>query len=263
MAAVRAGERGAMRALAARYLPLVYTVVGRAAEPGLDVDGIVRETMAGLVAGVPTLREPTRLRAWVVTIAVRHLADARRQRPTPGDRRTDPAAVGGLVLLRQALTREQREVAEATRWLDPPYRDLLSLWWLEVGGHLSRFDVAAAVALPVPHVAVRVQRMREQLDTARRVVGVLRGRPACDDLPALVAGWDGQPDPLWRKRIGRHLRGCHGCAERVGGRLVPPERLLAGLPPLVPPDLAAAHGAPGATTAVPQAPATSRWPATG
>ncbi|MFC4997775.1 RNA polymerase sigma factor [Dactylosporangium cerinum] len=243
VAAVRAGERGAMRVLATRYLPLVYTVVGRAAEPGLDVDGIVRETMAGLVAGLSTLREPTRLRAWVVTIAMRHLADARRQRLTPGDRLTDPAAAfAGLVLLRQALTREQREVAEATRWLDPSYRDLLSLWWLEVGGHLSRFDVAAAVALPVPHVAVRVQRMREQLDTARRVVGVLRSRPVCDELPALVASWDGQPDPLWSKRIGRHLQGCHGCAERVGGRLVPPERLLAGLPPLVPPAPRASAG---------------------
>ena len=234
-----------MQELAARYLPLVYTVVGRAADNDLDVDDIVQETMVRLVTGLPGLREQTRLRSWVVTIALRQLADARgaarQQRLARGGRLTelveypDPASdFVGLIVLRQALSHEQREVAEAARWLDPAYRDLLSLWWLEVGGHLTRADVAAAVGQPVPHVGVRVQRMREQLDAARRVVGTLRTRPGCPGLGEVTVAWDGQPDPLWRKRIARHVQACAACTEHTG-RLVPPERLLAGLPLPVPP----------------------------
>ncbi|MEU0555498.1 sigma factor [Dactylosporangium sp. NPDC006015] len=245
-AAARDGDRAAMRELAARFLPLVYSVVGRAADRDLDVDDIVRDAMTSLAAGPVVAREPARVRAWVVTVALRHLTDARaaarRRRLARESRfgglaeRPDPASdFIGLVMLRQALTHEQRDVADATRWLDPSYRDLLSLWWLEVGGHLSRADVAAAVALPVAHVAVRVQRMREQLDTARRVVAALRARPGCPALADLTASWDGRPDPLWRKRIARHLPPCDGRATHGGGRLTPPERLLAPLPLLVPP----------------------------
>jgi RNA polymerase sigma factor (sigma-70 family) len=222
-----------MQELAARYLPLVYTVVGRAAERDPDVDDIVQETMVDLVKGLAGLREPGRLRSWAVTVALRRLADARgaacEQRLARGGglteltelaERPDPASdFSGLVILRQVLTFEQREVAEASRWLDAGYRDLLSLWWLEVGGHLTRADVAAAVGRPASHVAVQVQRMREQLDTSRRVVAALRGRGQCLVLGEVLAAWDGEPDPLWRKRIARHLQ---GRVARVPGPARPP-----------------------------------------
>ncbi|MBU2670778.1 sigma-70 family RNA polymerase sigma factor [Actinoplanes bogorensis] len=254
--AARGGDPAARQELAARCLPLVYTVVGRAAERDLDVDDIVQETMVDLMTGLPGLREPGRLRSWVVTVALRRLADARgaarEQRLaragglTELSERPDPASdFSGLVILRQALTREQRDVAEATRWLDPANRDLLSLWWLEIGGHLTRGEVAAAVGRPASHVAVQVQRMREQLDTSRRVVAGLRGGD-CAVLADVTESWDGEPDPLWRKRIARHLQSCPACAEG-GRRLIAPERLLAGLPLLVPPPGSATLAA--ATTA--------------
>ena len=247
VAAARAGDRDAVAELATRYLPLVYSMVGRAADSDLDVDDIVQETMVRVVTGLAGLRDGGRFRSWVVTIALRQLTDARgvaRQarlsragRLTELVERPDPASdFVGLAMLRQALTREQREVAEATRWLDPAYRDLLSLWWLEVGGHLTRAEVATAAGTSVPHVAVRIQRMREQLDTSRRVVSALRAKPGCPELDTVTAGWDREPDPLWRKRIARHQQTCTGCADR-DRQLVPPERLLAGLPLLVPPTM--------------------------
>ncbi|WP_433050382.1 sigma-70 family RNA polymerase sigma factor [Dactylosporangium sp. CS-033363] len=240
----RGGDRAALEALAQRYLPLVYTVVGRAADADLDVDDIVQETMVRLVAGLPSVREAERFRAWVVTIALRQVTDARgaaRARrllaAEPGElaERPDPGSdFVGLSMLREALTNEQREVAAATRWLDEGYRQLLSLWWLEVGGHLTRAEVAAALGEPPGHVAVRVQRMKEQLDTARAVVRAVHARARCAELDAVLEGWNGEPDPLWRKRIARHLRDCDTCGG-TRGRLIPPERLLAGLPLLVPP----------------------------
>jgi RNA polymerase sigma factor (sigma-70 family) len=240
----RAGDRAALDALVSGYLPLVYNIVGRAADRDLDVDDVVQETMLRMVTGLPGLREPDRLRSWVVSIALRELADARgragreRARRTPEPElsdRTDPAAdFEGGVLLRQALTQEQQEVARAATWLDPGFRAVLSSWWLEQCGELDRDEMAAALGESPGTVAVRIQRMREQLDTARSVVRALGARPRCAELAEVVGDWAGEPSPLWRKRIARHVRACDVCAQR-SRRLVAPERLLAGLPMALPP----------------------------
>ncbi|MGI5186003.1 RNA polymerase sigma factor [Dactylosporangium sp. CA-152071] len=253
VAAARDGDRAAVEALAARYLPLVYSVVGRGADRDLDVDDIVQDAMVRVVTGVSTVRRAGRFRSWVVTIALRQLADARaearRARLTRGEDQpdglpdtADPSAdLVGLAVLRQVLDVEQRGIAEAARWLDPAHRTVLSLWWLEAGGHLTRAEVADALDLPAAHAGVRVQRMREQLDVARSVVRALDASPGCPALREVVAGWDGEPDPLWRKRIARHVRDCPQCTER-SRRLPAAEGLLAGLPLLAPPPKAAAGG---------------------
>ncbi|GAA1527414.1 hypothetical protein GCM10009827_050580 [Dactylosporangium maewongense] len=253
VAAARDGDRAAVEALAARYLPLVYSVVGRGADRDLDVDDIVQDAMVRVVTGVSTVRHAGRFRSWVVTIALRQLADARaearRARLTRGEDQpdglpdtADPSAdFVGLAVLRQVLDVEQRGIAEAARWLDPAHRTVLSLWWLEAGGHLARAEVADALDLPAAHAGVRVQRMREQLDVARSVVRALDASPGCPALREVVAGWDGEPDPLWRKRIARHVRDCPQCTER-SRRLPAAEGLLAGLPLLAPPPKAAAGG---------------------
>ncbi|MFI0742149.1 CAP domain-containing protein [Streptomyces sp. NPDC021100] len=122
---------------------------------------------------------------------------------------------------------QRKEVAEATRWLDEGEREVLSLWWLEAAGELTRAEVAAALGLTPQHTAVRVQRIKERLDTARGVVRALGASPRCPALDGLVATWDGTPSALWRKRVARHARGCGAC----GGAwtsLVPAEGLLVG-----------------------------------
>lgn len=239
--AARDGDAGAVERLAAGVLPLVYNVVGRAAESDLDVDDIVQETMVAVIRALSDLRDATKFRSWLVAIAVRQLTDARRRARSDrlttlehADQRHSPEPdFATLFLLRQSLSAEQRQVAAATAWLDPSYRDLLSLWWLEACGRLSRKDIAAALKLPAAHLAVQVQRMKTQLDVARTVVRALSRTPRCAELTDLAGPGDPAPSPLMRKRIARHLRSCKLCGHHVG-RLVPPERLLAGLPLLVP-----------------------------
>jgi RNA polymerase sigma factor (sigma-70 family) len=267
VAAAVAGDHDAVQTLVADHLPLVYNVVGRAASRDLDVDDIVQETMVRVVVGLPDLRDPASFRSWVVSIALRQLVDARRAAATrrstldaqPPEHADPGAEFVELTMLREALSHEQREVAEAARWLDDGHRDLLPVWWQEACGRLDRRELAAALGEPAGHVAVRVARMKQQLDTARTVVRALVAVPRCVDLDVLVADWDHTPSPLWRKRIARHLRECTACAGRAP-RLIPPERLLAGLPLVVPPPglgrralttrLAAAHGPHLATTTV-------------
>ncbi|MEV5974010.1 sigma-70 family RNA polymerase sigma factor [Streptomyces sp. NPDC051921] len=239
--AARAGDARAGDELVRAFLPLVYNIVGRALDGHADVDDLVQETMVRALDGLPALRDPARFRSWLVAIAmnrIRRRWRERQQAPLPGlDRAAELADPAGdftdLAILRLGLTGQRREVAEATRWLDEDDRDVLSLWWLEAAGELTRAELAAALDVPPRHAAVRVQRMKTRLETGRAVVRALAAAPPCPDLAETTATWDGSPSPLWRKRLARHLDTCRHCAPTRSG-LAPAEGLLVGLG-LVPP----------------------------
>ncbi|MFD4026272.1 sigma-70 family RNA polymerase sigma factor [Streptomyces sp. NPDC058576] len=238
--AARAGDRRAMADLVEDSLPLVYNVVGRAVGGGSDVDDLVQETVLRVLTGLPQLRDADRYRSWLVSIALRQVRDRWRTEQAgpvrvPAEEEMDSALPGTgfeeAAVLRMQLSGQRRETALAMAWLDPGHRETASLWWLELAGELTRDDLAAGLAVPLAHAAVRVQRMREQLDTARTIVALLdrHGRTApCPELDALLGSWNGRPSPLMRKRLARHLRECAPCG-RAAGELLPAEGLLTGL----------------------------------
>lgn len=235
--AARAGDPAACDRLIAGYLPLIYNIVGRALDGHADVDDVVQETMLRAVRGLPALRDPSRFRSWLVAIAIRQVRERHRagvSAPTgavPMDQLPEPdpgADFADLAIARLELSGQRRDVAEASRWLNADDRELLSLWWLEAAGELTRDEVADAVGGERAHVAVRIQRTKAQLETARVVVRALRHRPPCPDLLLLTAGWDGRPSPLWRKRLARHTRECGLCSAGWAG-LVPADQLLVGM----------------------------------
>lgn len=245
--AARDGDTRAMDTVVAQSLPLVYNIVGRALNGHPDLDDVVQETVLRVVRGLPELRKPESYRSWLVAIAVRQARDRDRERRDSQWRQSsletaaeipDPASdFVTLTVLRLGLTDQRREVAEATRWLDADYRELLALWWLEESGELLRAELAEALGLTGRHVAVRIQRMKEQLETARTVVRALEVRPRCTALDAVAQEWDGAPGELWRKRLARHIGECDQCRPDRGA-LLPLGRLLGGLPLLpVPPTL--------------------------
>ncbi|MGW0580680.1 RNA polymerase sigma factor, partial [Streptomyces sp. NPDC002920] len=231
IAAAQAGDRNALDDLVAGWLPLVYNIVGRALNGHADVDDVVQETMLRAVDNLGSLRDPDAFRSWLVAIAMRQIRDRARRRT---DRHLDESAAhdgtadfAELTVLRLQLEGQRREVAEAARWLDAEDRQLLSLWWLEVAGELTRRELAAAVGISRQHAAVRVQRLKERLEVSRGIVRALDG--ACPDLRDLTAArWDGRPDSVWRKRLARHIRGCGYCGDTPES-VVPAERLLVGI----------------------------------
>ncbi|KPC61851.1 sigma-70 family RNA polymerase sigma factor [Streptomyces chattanoogensis] len=240
--AARAGDQQAQDELVAGFLPLVYNIVGRALRGHADVDDVVQESMLRMLQGLGGLREPDRFRSWLVAVTMNEIRRHWHSRQaSPADTRVDDVAdladpatdFVDLTIIRLGLAGQRREVAEATRWLDEEDRALLSLWWLEAAGELTREEVAAALELSPQHTAVRVQRMKIQLETARVVVRALSAEPRCAELLAMLAHWDGVASALWRKRIARHARGCAACSGYWIG-LVPAEGLLVGLG-LVPP----------------------------
>ncbi|WP_341719401.1 sigma-70 family RNA polymerase sigma factor [Micromonospora sp. FIMYZ51] len=252
--AAQAGDRSAREALIAAHLPLLYNVVGRALDGHSDVDDVVQETLLRVLRDLPALRSPESFRSWLVAIALRQIASHRQRVRSaahrgsavhPAEQLPHVGNVENEAILRLHVSDQRRQVVEASHWLDPAYRPLLSLWWQECAGRLSRSEVAAATGLTVAHVGVRLQRMREQLETGRSIVAALTADPRCPQLAATVHGWDGSRTPVWRKRITRHLRSCPTCTAPAEGR-VAAERLLLGIAPLaVPAGLTAALAAKG------------------
>ncbi|AYG81887.1 ECF RNA polymerase sigma-E factor [Streptomyces hundungensis] len=268
--AARAGDQRARDELVAGYLPLVYNIVGRALDGHADVDDVVQESLLRMLDGLGSLREPEAFRSWLVAVTMneirRYWQGHRRATVTGGLQDAHDVADPGadfvdLTIVRLGLSGQRKEVTEATRWLETDDRALLSLWWLEAAGVLTRGEVASALDLSAEHAAVRVQRMKGQLETARVVVRALAGIERCGELSGLALSWDGVPSALWRKRIARHARTCAVCSGHWSG-LIPAEGLLVGLA-LVPVAgasaglLAALHGADPALQSAAHATATA------
>ncbi|MFD5328227.1 sigma-70 family RNA polymerase sigma factor [Streptomyces sp. NPDC127092] len=253
--AARAGDDRAREELIAAYLPLLYNIVGRALSGHADVDDVVQETLLRVVRDLPALRAPESFRSWLVSITLRQINTHWQRQHALADRTTvidearripDAGAEPvDVTILRLHVSDERRRVVEAARWLDPDHRVLLSLWWQECAGLLSREDMAAATGLTAAHLGVRLQRMREQLEACRTIVAALAADPRCPQLGETVAGWDGHRASVWRKRIARHTRDCPVCTAASVER-VPAELLPLGLPALaVPAGLVAALAAKG------------------
>ncbi|MBD3575278.1 MULTISPECIES: sigma-70 family RNA polymerase sigma factor [Streptomyces] len=242
--AAQAGDDRAREELIAAYLPLVYNIVRRALSAHADVDDVVQETLLRVVRDLPALRAPDSFRSWLVSITLRQIQTHwQRQRAVANrtaviDEALDLPDAGfepeDATILRLRVSDERRRIAEAGRWLDPDHRALLSLWWQEHAGLLTREDIAAATGLTAAHAGVRLQRMREQLDLSRTIVAALEAHPRCPQLGETVAGWDGLRTSVWRKRIARHTRDCPVCTATTANR-VPAEQLLLGLAPLAVP----------------------------
>ncbi|MEV4316833.1 sigma-70 family RNA polymerase sigma factor [Actinocrispum sp. NPDC049592] len=228
--AARGGDQRALDDLVAGYLPLVYNIVGHALGGHADTDDVVQETMLRAVHGLSGLRDPASFRSWLVVIALNQVRE-RHRRQVPAEELVDQADPGAdfvdLTILRLQLSGQRREVVAATRWLSADERELLSLWWLAAAGRLTRAEVAEATGLSPQHAAVRIQRLKAQLDSARIVVRALSQQ--CLALKEVLGDWDGQPSALWRKRIARHVRECPQCGRHQNG-LAAVEALVAGLP---------------------------------
>jgi len=258
--AARAGDRTALDELVRRHLPMVYNLVRRALHDDPAVDDVVQDVLVRALRQLPDLRTAASFRPWLAAIAVRqigtHLAreDVAAHRQAPLEvaigHPDAGAEVEGPALLRVELSAQRRQVGHALPWMGADERTTFSLWWLELTGELTRAEVAAALGTTVAYAGVRMQRMREQLESSRQIVAALEALPGCDVLGEVTADWDGTPSPYWRKRLARHVSSCPVCA-RATGRLLPTDRLMTGLFLLpVPAALAAAVVAKAIATGV-------------
>ncbi|MFI6099879.1 sigma-70 family RNA polymerase sigma factor [Lentzea sp. NPDC051213] len=233
VAAARAGDREALDAIVAAGLPLVYNIAGRALSSDADVDDVVQETMVRVIRGIESLREPERVRSWLVAVTINQIREHHRRRDAAPasleeyDRPDPGAEFVEVALSRLHLAEQRREIDEAARWLDPADSELLALWTLERAGQLTRAEVAEALHLGAHAVTVRVSRLKSRLETIRVLVRALSADPRCAGLDRAAEGWSGRPEPLWRKRLLRHVDECGWCRRGDADRM-PVERILTG-----------------------------------
>ncbi|GAA0248724.1 hypothetical protein GCM10009539_37510 [Cryptosporangium japonicum] len=218
----------AVRTLVSDHLPLLYTLVVRAAGPSVDVDDVLGRTVSLVGAGMPGLAEPESFRPWLMGTALRFLWTAEQAANRPGPCGDWPPVVA-------IDPSDQREEANnAVRWLAPDDRELLSMWWLEASGEVTREEVLAACGLTPTVAENRLRQIEARFEDARTAIRTLGASPPCGPLTTLLQHWDRRPSDRQRRQIARHATDCPTCSGRAAD-LIPADRLLRGTPLIAPP----------------------------
>lgn len=111
LAAVAAGERGALEKLYARHAPRLAGFLARHARQKESVEEIVNETFWIVWRNARTFRGDSRVGTWIVGIACRCLANAAR---TPQPEPLDAASVDDCI----EASHNENELRELRDWID-------------------------------------------------------------------------------------------------------------------------------------------------
>jgi Sigma-70, region 4 len=112
---------------------------------------------------------------------------------------------------------------EASAGLNPSQREVIEL---QLCQGLEAREVATVLGVSPAHARTLLGRADNQLEACLTVLLVGRaGNDECDELGALLAGWNGQLTVALRKRAHRHIGRCATCTARRAAELRP-ARLL-------------------------------------
>ena len=239
VAAITGGDPGAWGELFDRHRDVVWQVAHSVVRNRAEADDVLQATFLSAVESVGQLRDPARLRPWLLSIARRRALDIVRRRREIAHDPTDPSTTpfetipdeddDSLIAgLRDAELREL--VTDAFDGLEP--RDRVALELAERQG-LSGDELAEILEVTRDNAYALVHNAKDRLGASVSSLVVARlGRDACPDLDGVLADWDGELTPLVRKRVNRHITQCSTCGETR--RLqVSPAALLALLPVVV------------------------------
>ncbi|WP_300609552.1 sigma-70 family RNA polymerase sigma factor, partial [Trebonia sp.] len=229
VASIVAGDPDGLAEAYDRYAgPLYKYCRSMLVDPG-DAADAVQDTFVLAASRLAGLRDPERLRAWLYAVARNEALRMQRARRTtsvldePPDVVDESADVGG-----DAERAELRALlAGAVEGLNPAEREAVELQ-LQQG--LDAAEVAAVLGVSRNHAHALLSRARGQLAACLGVLLVGRtGRDECEELAAMLAGWDGRLTAALRKRVNRHIGHCPTCAARRSFELRP--AMLLGLSP--------------------------------
>ena len=235
---VRRGLEAAYTAYADRLHDYARSML-RAQDPAAAAD-VLHDTFLVAAAKAPDLRDPERFRSWLYAITrnecLRVQRAGRRHDPLEyDDGSPHPALVaadaGGSPDMASDLSqRDLRElVRAAAAGLSPKEHEVFDLGMRH---DLAVPEIAQALRVSENAAHAMLSRVRAQFSRSLGALQVARtGREACPALDALLAGWDGTFDALWRKRIARHIDECAMCSVTQARELSP--SALLGLLPLL------------------------------
>lgn len=198
---------------------------------------VTHDTFLIAFAKAADLRDRERFRPWLYAIARNECLRVLRagKRSTELTPSHEPTTEGSPEMSSGLAAAERRAlVLAAAEGLAPKDREVFEL---SMRHDLSAREVAAALGVSDNAAHAMLSRVRSQFERSLGALLVARqGRPSCAGLAELLEGWDGSFQPLWRKRIARHVTSCATCTA-VERREVSPAALLAVLPLLPAPAL--------------------------
>ncbi|MDG2301266.1 MAG: sigma-70 family RNA polymerase sigma factor [Acidimicrobiales bacterium] len=176
------------------------------------------------------LRDPSRLRPWLFSIARNEVMTRTRQRSKRDDREV-PDMADDLPDHDQGLVRDELQtlVWEAADALQPRDRELLELSMQGLEGE----ELAQALGVKTSHVHVLTSRMRDRMEKAVGSLLVARlGRDDCEKLEELLSDWDGKFTLEVRSKVTRHIEKCDTCTKRRAIACAPGS-IAAALPAII------------------------------
>ena len=232
-----AGDQRALGDIYERYGDRVYDMCFAMLRSADDAADAYQDTFLTAANKLGQLRDTERLRSWLYSVA-RNQCRARlraRKRSTPVDDAGVDVATD--VDMTAGLGRDELRtlMTEASAGLNEREREILEL---HMRHELEGEELADVLGVSVQNAYKLVQRVRDRVERSLGSLLIARhGRRDCAELDDLLASWDGEFDPLWRKRISRHIDDCSTCTRRRAGLMDPGG--LAGAFPLQPvPDAA-------------------------
>jgi RNA polymerase sigma factor (sigma-70 family) len=213
--AVAAGDVTALGTIYDRYAARLLGFCRSMLRNTAEAEDCLQDVFVIAATRLGGLREPALLRSWLFSVA-RHECLARIDKRTRevlvdevADRPSfdpDPSASAAVDVELAELLRD------AGAGMSDRDRLLLDLADRQ---QLAGDEFAAAVGVPRSTAYTLLARART---TAKKSIGALlvarTGRGRCDDLDALLAGWDGQLTTLRRKQLARHIEKCATCDDQ-------------------------------------------------
>ena len=230
--AARGGDGSAWAAIYDRYADALHDHCHRILHDRDEAADALHDAFIAASRNLGQLRDPSRLRPWLYSIC-RHEALRRAKQRARVDLVDEVDEMTGAEVDhgRGARVEELQELVwSAAAGLNERDQALLDL---NLRQGLEGQDLADAMGTTLNNSYVMLSRLRDQVERSLGALLIARlGREDCEQLDALLHGWDGRFSPLLRKRVARHVDGCEVCSDRHAA-VVSPLALLAAFP-LVP-----------------------------
>jgi RNA polymerase sigma factor (sigma-70 family) len=255
-----AGDQQALGDIYERYADSVYDLCRSILRSDDDAADAFQDSFLSASQKLHQLRDPSRLRPWLFSIARNQCRGRIR-----GRARTKPQADAGLheavdVDMTSAVVQAELTelIADARSGLSAGDQEVLDL---HMRHGLEGDDLADVLGVSTQSAYKQVQRVRDRVERSLGALLVARhARGKCADLNQLLNEWDGSFTPLDRKRISRHVDECDECTRNRRG-LLDPTGLASAMPVQGPP--AAIRASVAATLATSPIPGPSnslrRW----
>ena len=234
VAAVVAGDPAGLAGAYDKYAAALYTYCRTMLRESADASDAVQDTFVIASTKLGQLRDPSKLRTWLYSVARNECYRRLRGKEAPGldevPEVTDESAAVGAQAERVQL---QQLVHDALIGMNVSDREVIELM---IRHDFEGPELSEALGVSRNHAHAMLSRARTQLKTSLGVLLVARtGREHCAVLDQMLAAWDGKMTVLLRKQINRHIENCDICGDRRKRELAPAALFsllpIAALPP--------------------------------